>query len=323
MSGRAAVVSEARISSSGVGLVFVQVGGQNISWAIKLSAGGLVVTGKNHVWHLGGDVVEPLLPEIPVGFVDDAHVTTLWTTLVGDFSRGQRHLVVVRDGSRAWEGRVGAIVADRPGIVASQLARENAGVPIISIRDITAVPGKGDTIFIVNCLDQLLPGTLSVGVTHVVEDRNGEWLLVTSLAGSGEAQDIGGGGAIGGGDLIVVGGIFLQSRDLDFVEELRALGDHDLGARWRTVITLNRDIELAHCSRNFKNPTSATFYRVAFCMICWNSNFYLSFCSLLRLFKLCGHREEGKSKAHAEMVILTCGWCPWRGWPGWRGWFPS
>lgn len=69
-----------------VGLVEVEVGGEGVLGVVKLGASSLVVTGKNHVGDLGGDVGHPLLPEIPVGLVDDAHITTTGTTLASNLA---------------------------------------------------------------------------------------------------------------------------------------------------------------------------------------------------------------------------------------------
>lgn len=96
------------------------------------------------------------------------------------------------------------------------------------------MPGKGNAV--VNGLGELVESTASVGVAHVVENSDREALLVTSTAGSGELEDIGGSGAVGGLDLVVVGGVLLEAADLDLMEVLGALGDGGLGARRSTVV---------------------------------------------------------------------------------------
>ena len=53
-----------------------------------------MVTGQDHVGDLGGNVVHPLLPQVPVGLVDDGDVTTLRTTLVGLLASRQRDEVL-------------------------------------------------------------------------------------------------------------------------------------------------------------------------------------------------------------------------------------
>ena len=188
-----------------------------------------MVSGQNHVGDLLGDVAHPLLPQIPVGLVDDAHVTTLGTTLVGDLALGKRLLVLGGDDTTR-QLRAGAVVADGPGV----LAGHDTGGPVISVTDVTAVPGEGG---FAGGLGQVLVSTLGVGVAHVVENSHGELGGVTGLAGSGEAQNLGLGCAIGGGDLVVVGLTRLEVGERDLVEELTALGDGlDLRAGRGTVV---------------------------------------------------------------------------------------
>lgn len=190
-----------------------------------------MVTGQNHVRNLLGNATHPLLPQIPVGLVDNTHITTLGTTLVGDLASRQRLLVLI--GDTAGQLTAGAIVADGP----VRLASHDTGGPIISVTDVTTVPGEGS---LASSLSQVLVGTLGVGVAHIVQDSNAELGGVTSLAGSGETQDLGLGGAIGGRDLVVVGLARLEVGEGDFVEVLAALGDSlDLRARGGTVITKN------------------------------------------------------------------------------------
>lgn len=190
-----------------------------------------MVTGENHVRDLLGNATHPLLPQIPVGLVDGAHITTLGTTLVRDLALRQRLLVLLSDTTGQLTART--VVANGP----VRLASHNTGGPIISVTDITTVPGESGLI---SCLGQVLVGTLGIGVAHIVQDGNGELGRITSLAGGGEAQDLGLGCAIGGRDLVIVGLTRLEVGQGDFVEVLAALSDSlDLRARRGTVIAKN------------------------------------------------------------------------------------
>lgn len=230
---RAAVVGQVTLGSSAVGLVVVQISSEDVAGAVELGASSLVVTGQNHVRNLGGNITHPLLPQIPVRLVQGANITTLGTTLVGDFALGQGLLVLVRDGSTTGQGSAGAVVADRPVILAGQ----NARVPVISITYVSTVPGKRGTL--VGGLDQILVGAMSVGVAHVVDDSHAELLVIAGLLGGLEAQDLRLGGAIGSRDLVVVGVASLEVVDGNLVEELTALGDSlDLRARRGAVIAV-------------------------------------------------------------------------------------
>lgn len=229
----AAVVGElVRLGSGAVQAVVVEVRGQDLTRAVKLGAGGLVVARQDHVGHLGRDRGHPLLPEIPVGLVQGRHVAASGRALGGDLALRQRRLVLGRDA--AGQLGAGAVVADGP----AARAGDDAAVPVVGVADVAAVPGKGHTF--VNSLVQLLIGTGGVGVAHVVEDADAEALLATGGAGRLEAQDVGGSRAVGGRNLIVVGRIGLQVLDLDVVVVLAALGDGDLGARRRAGIADRR-----------------------------------------------------------------------------------
>lgn len=94
LGGRAGVVSEVRGLRGRVGLVVVEIGSELVVRTVKLGTSSLVVTGQDHVGDLGGDVVHPLLPQVPVGLVDHGDVTTLRTTLVGHLARGKRDQVL-------------------------------------------------------------------------------------------------------------------------------------------------------------------------------------------------------------------------------------
>ena len=66
---RAAVVSKVRFWRRGVGLVFIQVSRHVIAWPVEFGAGSFMVAGQDHVRDLGSDTIDPLLPQVPIGFV--------------------------------------------------------------------------------------------------------------------------------------------------------------------------------------------------------------------------------------------------------------
>lgn len=49
-----------------------------------------MVSRDSHVWNTFSQFIHPVLPQIPVGLVDRANVTTPRTTLVGNFTSRQR-----------------------------------------------------------------------------------------------------------------------------------------------------------------------------------------------------------------------------------------
>ena len=53
----------------------------------------------DHVRDPVGDVAHPLLPQVPVGLVDGAHVSALGTTLVCDLALGEGRVVLDGDGA--------------------------------------------------------------------------------------------------------------------------------------------------------------------------------------------------------------------------------
>lgn len=189
-----------------------------------------MVTRHDHIGYFESDIVEPLLPEIPVGFVQDAHVTAHGTTLIRDLASGERNLILGSDDA-ARELRAGAIVTDGPII---KIAWEDPRVGVVGVTDVTTVPGKRNTL--ANGFEELSICTASVGVPHIVQHRDGELGRVTCGTGSGEAQHVRGGGAVSGRNPVVVCGVGFQVGELDFVEVLTALGDDDLGTGWGTVI---------------------------------------------------------------------------------------
>lgn len=68
-------------------------------------------------------------------------------------------------------------------------------------------------------------GSIGVGVSHVIDDSDRERLGRSSCCGSLEREDIGFGGAIAGGDLVVVGLCAGEILNLHIVEVLAALRD--------------------------------------------------------------------------------------------------
>jgi hypothetical protein len=99
-----------------------------------------VVAGEDHIRYLGSKSVRPLLPEIPIGFVQDTHITAKWASLVGNFSSRKRGKVILVIDNAAWQSRRSAIVANRPVRFAGKYSR----VPVICVADITAVPGESN-----------------------------------------------------------------------------------------------------------------------------------------------------------------------------------
>lgn len=188
-----------------------------------------MVSRKNHVRHLHGDTVDPLLPQIPIRLIQDTHVTTTRTTLVGDLAVRERSLVVWRHTARKLA--VAAVVAYWPVTCAWQ----DAAIPVICVGNVTTMPGKGNSL--INSLVELLERSAGIGVPHVIENSDSEGVFVTGVAGSLEAQHIGRRGAVGSRDLVVVGRVWLEVPNLNFVVELAALSDGDLGARRRSVIS--------------------------------------------------------------------------------------
>lgn len=58
----ATVVGKSRSIDCGIHEIVVEIGGEDISWAVKLSTSCLMVPRENHIRNLRGNVVEPLLP---------------------------------------------------------------------------------------------------------------------------------------------------------------------------------------------------------------------------------------------------------------------
>lgn len=154
---RAAVVSQALFGSANR-VIMVLISSQD---AVELGTSRVVVTRQDHVSDILGHIAHPLLPKILVGLVQNAHVTTLRCTLVGDLALEQWLLVLRRDVPTG-EGSAGAIVADGPVVGAGH----NPRVPVNCVSDVTAVPGNGGAL--VRSLGQVLVGALGVSVAHVV-----------------------------------------------------------------------------------------------------------------------------------------------------------
>jgi hypothetical protein len=178
----AAVVVQSRFGSRRVGLVIVEVGSQGVVASVELGACSLVVTRQNHVRNLGGDGVHPLLPQIPVGLVQNRHITALRSTLVGDLT-GRQWCVEVLSGVGRTTRKSGgaAVVTDRPGALTGQ----DTTVPIVGVRNITSMPGKSETIL--NSVAKVLVSSMSVGVTHVVQHSDSEFRTITRGVCSSEA----------------------------------------------------------------------------------------------------------------------------------------
>lgn len=189
-----------------------------------------MVARQHHVGDLGGDVVDPLLPQVPVGLVHDRDVAALGAALVRRLARRQRRVVALGVVARG-QLRRGAVVADGPVV----LAGEHAAVPVVGVAEVAAVPREahgplGDG------LDELGVGAVGVGVAHVVEHGDGEGGGAAGGGGGGEGEHGGGGGAVGRGDLVAVGGAGLEVLELHVVEELAALGGGDERAGRRAVV---------------------------------------------------------------------------------------
>ena len=125
-----AVVVQGRVGCCTVDLVIDEVGGQLVVRSVKLGTSRLVVSRVGHVGDFHGDGVHPVLPQVPIGLVHGAEITTLRSTLVGDLALREGS-VVVRVVTR-WDGREGAVVAVL-GIRSGQNAWKNALEPIISV----------------------------------------------------------------------------------------------------------------------------------------------------------------------------------------------
>ena len=225
------IVCQISLWCSSVGDVVVHVGSHDVFRAVKLHAGSLVVARVDHVGNLLEDIVHPLLPDIPIGFVDGACITTLGATLVWNLTWWNRVVVFGREGrwGRVGEGRGATVVTDL-----TLFTSKDTVVPVVSVRDVTSVPSKGKTA--VGSLVEVLVCTLSVGIAHVVEDSDGELLGVVCGASCGEAQGLGSCGPIAGRDGVVVSGSRLEVLEQDVVEVLAAHGGHGNGTRWSTVI---------------------------------------------------------------------------------------
>lgn len=84
-----------------------------------------MVTGQDHVRHLQGDVVEPLLPEVPIRLVDHRDITAERAALAGVLALRDRRVVALWV-ITGWQLGASAVVADVP----VAFAVENPLVPI-------------------------------------------------------------------------------------------------------------------------------------------------------------------------------------------------
>ena len=75
--------------------------------------------------------------------------------------------------------------------------------PVVGVTGITTVPRESDSS--VDSLDELGVGSLGIGVSHVVDDSDGERSLVTGSRSGGEGKGRRGGGAVSSGNVVVVG----------------------------------------------------------------------------------------------------------------------
>lgn len=166
--GRAAVVRQVGGRVRRVWFVQVQPRRQRVVRPIVLGAAGLVVTGQNHVRQLETDIVHPLLPQIPVGLIDDAHVPSERTALVGFFTSWERCVVALWVVTRG-QLTVGSIVADRPVV----FARQHTIVPVVSVGDVATVPNKVDRV-VEGGIKEVFVCPVGVGVPHVVDDGHAE-----------------------------------------------------------------------------------------------------------------------------------------------------
>lgn len=84
-----------------------------------------MIARQNHVWYLDADIVEPLLPEIPICLIHYRDITAERATLVRYFTRWKRRVVALWEIARRQLGAC-AIVADIP----ITFALEDARIPI-------------------------------------------------------------------------------------------------------------------------------------------------------------------------------------------------
>lgn len=127
-----------------------------------------MISRKNHIRHLSGNGVDPLLPEVPVRLVQHAHITTSGAALVGDLPMGNRDIVLSRNGEVLWQLGRGAVVADGPVVLAWQDAR----LTVVGIANVASVLGKRSAL--VDGLDQLLVCATGIGVSHIIQHGHGE-----------------------------------------------------------------------------------------------------------------------------------------------------
>lgn len=129
-----------------------------------------MVARQNHIWHLETDVVHPLLPQVPVGLKNHAHVSSLGYTLVWDLALGQGRFVALWVVTRR-QLAVGAIIANWPVVFIGQ----HAIVPVIGVGYTATVPDKADGT-VRSGIDELLIRAIGVGVAYVIDNSDTEGL---------------------------------------------------------------------------------------------------------------------------------------------------
>jgi len=149
-------------------------------------------------YDLGRDVAHPSLPNIPVGLIDGARVTTKGSSIIGNLA-GRQRLVVNRVFVTLRElGTVQAVVT-----VVVLNTREEAIGEVISVRlyekisktiivilcqlahNVAAVKRKGNSLLL-DHVEHLTVGALSIGVTHVVQQDSTE---LSAGAGNGGSHE--------------------------------------------------------------------------------------------------------------------------------------
>lgn len=169
---------------------------------IILGTARFVISRVRVVWYFGGDVAHPSLPNIPVGFVDGARVTTEWTSIIGNLASRKRlvvHRVFITLGELgAVQAVVAVVVLDTREetvgeIISVRLYEKISATNIVSIcqlaYNVTAVKRKGNTLLL-DHVEHLAVGALSVSVTHVVQQDSAELSAGASGRGSNKTQHI-------------------------------------------------------------------------------------------------------------------------------------
>lgn len=106
----------------------------------------------------------------------------------------------------------------------------------VGVGDVATVPDKAHGS-IVDLTKHGRIGSVGVGVAHIVDDGDGKRLRIASFRGRREGENIGLGGAVAGGDLVVVCLGAGEVLDLHIVEELAALCGGEQGAGRCAVVS--------------------------------------------------------------------------------------